>query len=607
MSLFANGAKHTSTVHVVNLDISNALQTKSVRSAAAETFFFNAHRKNDLTSIRKGVPSLMQHQRRAFVIAPPLRVFSKIRKVGICSQSRVSYVRFQCVAVTNPNSSADLPVEFNADTNQRSINENRLALFLKQLRTVHADLQSGHPPDYPFIEEVLLSLKKECLAIQGNVGRSLPGMSHLDRTIEAVRDESTTSQQLARLLRPTGALRTLCGAATAAHRQFQNSVESGALDVEAPASLRAAHDVVAWHASLRLRRSAKLRNASWRALQWEAMRAHPSFVELPETAALHVETPDQLQLLSQDGKAFALSRSLFPIRADTIWKVLGFGEDDVASKLGDLMPQTHRGHKHVLEMWQSFFQEGSGKKPSFAEEYHKNHIPNAILSYLVASKDKFDQEFSGRAQWIFPIQIREMGLAVGKVGGGQIIAAAPIGRVLRRRKEDYWAWGRQGDALVLVHTEMPFSGSGSGCDFGVLKPRRRLDVVSFLEAQMSMLVCGEQYRAADVVWHSVLGGTRTFRVNRDEKMLEVVVDEVEAFCERFVGERPRPPERGFAEGRLHDELVEMVRVGCAGVEVVDEVAAEVDEMRMERYREGMRDWDRGSRERPFWRAKRERG
>ena len=95
--------------------------------------------------------------------------------------------------------------------------------------------------------------------------------------------------------------------------------------------------------------------------------------------------------------------------------------------------------------------------------------------------------------------------------------------------------GRQGDALVLVQTEMPFFGSGSGCDSGVLKPRRRLVVVSFPEAQMSMLVCGGQYRAAEMVWHSVLEGTRRFRVNRDEKMLEVVVDEVEAFLRGLWG------------------------------------------------------------------------
>ena len=91
----------------------------------------------------------------------------------------------------------------------------------------------------------------------------------------------------------------------------------------------------------------------------ESYARAPSFFKLPETVTLHVETPDQLQMLSQDGKAFALSRSHFPIRADTIWKVLGSGEDDVASKLGDLMPQTHRRPKHVLEMWQSFF---SGRK-----------------------------------------------------------------------------------------------------------------------------------------------------------------------------------------------------------------------------------------------------
>lgn len=481
-----------------------------------------------------------------------------------------------------------------------------ITAFLKQMQETHTALQGRRPPALTSIVPLLSAFKELCLLVQAPLDRSLPGMSYLDRAIALAKEETTSPRELARLLKPNGRLRTLCGAAMAALSQARSSSENASVDEDTPEPLRAARAVVIRHSSLRLRGLAERRNPAWRALMWEAMRAHPAVSSLPETASLHVTRSEQLCLLRQDGQAFVRSREVFPLHADNIWRLLGFAEDEAIAKLGETVPPNCRGHRHALEGWQAFFGGARGQGDAFRELYRVSHVPNVMLSYLAAAKEAFDTELDVRARWASPVQVRETGLVVAPLISGGALAASPIGWVLRRRKEDFWAWAEREDGVLLAHTEMVFRSDGTGYEFGVARPRTKLDAVSFLEAQVSMLVCGEEFRRADVVWHGVLGGTRTFRVERDEKLLQLVVRGVGRFCERFVGEKPRPPERGFQTGEEFDELVERVGQGCESARCVYDVMADVDEMRLEEWREGMGDWVRRKNEMPFLHAKRKR-
>lgn len=524
----------------------------------------------------------------------------------LCRRPARRNVPFTCMANFPRSQSAPRTSLSQSESLQTEKAEDFVDVFLKQLRDTHTALQGRNPPAADSIEQWLRCFKDRCLEVQANLDRTLPGMSHLDRTISATRGETAKPRELARLLQPTGPLRTLCGALITARSQAHDLFIESSPSVDIPVPLRAARGVVARYASFRPRGPAVLRNAAWRSLPWEAMRAHPSVIELPEPAGLHISSVRHLSKLQQNSEAFTRSRKMFPLRADTVWRVLGLGEEDAIERFGDAIPSVCRGHRHALEAWQAFFDDGSACDAGFDEAYQIAHIPNAVLSYLAAAKEDFDEVFRGRASWASPVRMREAGLFVRELENAETVMANPLGTILRRRKEDFWAWASNEDMILLAKSEMVFSADGPGWEFGVEKPRERVGIISFLEAQLSMLVCGEQYRIADVIWHGVVSGTKTFRVERDDELLHLVERGIESFCRRFVWDSAQPPEKGFHVGKEFDELEKRMKEEYGKVRMVYEVGADVDEMRIEGYRETMSDWERRKLEMPFLRAKKGR-
>lgn len=329
-------------------------------------------------------------------------------------------------------------------------------------------------------------------------------------------------------------------------------------------------------------------------------------MQLPPAATRSVSHYEHLAALRQDSDAFAASQRVVLFHAATAWRLLGYGEESAAEQLGELLPPECVGHKHALAGWRALLGGGdSGSADEFDRRFATLQVPNALISYLEAEQAWFDGITEVR--WAPALRMHECGLVFRVCEGFGVVGCAPVGKVERRVEEDFWGWSMFPDRAVIAKTESVYKKDGTVAEFKVVKPRARLDAVSFVEAQVTMVACGDAIKSVDVVWHSIMGGMRTFRVKRDDDFITLLGEHVAKFREKYAGKKPRPPPAGFQAGGLFDKITELVVAGCENAECVHNVTALVDELRVGPFRRRTPDKFKSRNERVFLPEPQDRG
>lgn len=457
-----------------------------------------------------------------------------------------------------------------------------LPTYFRDIKSLHTKLQATNPPPISSIVSLLSPLHDAAIRLQATLNHPLTHLNHLTTLLAFAQSSSLTARDLFPLLSPTSHLRDLLTELSLVVSALLRCAE---LDIDianaSPLDLLEADRALHRYRPVRRRHSASLRNPHFCCVPWPALRSHRLFIQLPPVASTTVTEPTHLVTLRQDSEAFAASRRVIPLLASTIWRLLGFGEDGVAHILRELLPPECAGHEHVLAGWRALLG-GGHSADEFERRFDMLHVPNAVISYLEAEQAWFDGVSEVPRAPV--LRIRECGLVVGVCDGFGVIGCTPLGRVQRRLEEDFWGWSKFEDRVVIAKTESVYKVNGTAAEFQVMEPRMNLDALSYVEAQVTMLVCGEVIKSVDVVWHGIMGGMRTFRVKRDDAFIALLDEYVAGFREKFAGKKPRPPPAGFHVGELFDRITESVIAGCRKAECVHHVTALLDELRVSRFR-----------------------
>lgn len=333
--------------------------------------------------------------------------------------------------------------------------------------------------------------------------------------------------------------------------------------------------------------SVKRRNAFFLGIPYKYLRAHEAFHALPTSLNMRIDGRESLTSLRQDCRPFEAVWQTLPLYANEVWPLLGFGE---ANPIALCLPPHCRGHAQALNAWQRLFYPTTRvKKRSFNQRFVREHVGNASLSYISAERTRWHHLARVAPPWCEAVQLLETGCYVSKVAPIPL-AAAPVARVARRNEDDFWMWAPI-DTILIAKTEHMYSQFSAGeCRLKSPQVRSELDLLSWIEAQFSMLCCGENIRFADVVWYATLGGSSVFRVKRDDAFLRAGLQALERFIIQFV-EAGCPPHSGFERGCLFSSMAQRIKVRSETTDRLSYDNGHVAETRLMPWRRRMNDWE----------------
>lgn len=459
--------------------------------------------------------------------------------------------------------------------------QRKIPTYFFELKNLRAALLDDSPPCAAEIRPVLHRVNTAALQLQAHMKRPFPGYRDFTEVLTNLDASYYHPHFVAYLMSldgPTGKLFShmfLMTTALVRHSKLDVPVK---FDDYPPRHLVNTLDTLDHFTDVEIPGLARLCNCYWLCVPWDALRAHQLFKYLPEVGSAEVEHVESLSRLRQDSEAYFTARDTIPLHASSVWRILGFGEEEAARKFGEWLPGEYVGHGHVLTGWRALLGGDGEDGDVFEQRFAHLHMPNAIISYMDAMQEWF--KGVGLVSYAPAVKVFERGLHVEVLEGFGVIGSSAVGRVLRRREEDFWGWAKRADVCVIGKTEKVYRRTGKDASFEVVDARGKLDVVSFVEAQMTMLVQGEDIEWVDVVWHGVLGGMRTFRVRRDRAFLGLAREFVADFRRKFAGQTPRPPAAGFQAGALFERLADRAVLGCRQAERIFDVDRVVDELRV---------------------------
>eukprot|EP00177_Eucheuma_denticulatum_P003574 GFKZ01006474.1.p1 GENE.GFKZ01006474.1~~GFKZ01006474.1.p1 ORF type:complete len:578 (-),score=75.33 GFKZ01006474.1:316-2049(-) len=464
--------------------------------------------------------------------------------------------------------------------------QRKIPKYFYEMKNLCTALLDDNPPCTAEIRPVIHQVNNAALQLQAHTKRPFPGYREFTEVLTNLDASYYHPHFVAYLMSldgPTGKLFSsmyLMTSALVRHSQLDVPVK---FDDYPPRHLVDTLDTLDHFTGVKIPGLTRLCNCYWLCVPWNALRAHQLFKYLPEVGSAEVERVESLSLLRQDSEAFMAAYDAIPLHASSVWRILGFGEKEAASKFGEWLPNEYVGHGHALAGWRALLGGDGEAGDGFERRFEHLHVPNAIVSYLEAMQEWF--KGVGLVSYAPAVRVFERGLHVRVLKGFGVVGSSAVGRVLRRREEDFWGWAERTEGCVIGKTERVYRRTGKEASFAVVGARRKLDVVSFVEAQITMLVQGEDIRWVDVVWHGVLGGMSTFRVLRDEEFLRCAGEFAEEFQRKFTGQTPRPPPAGFQAGALFERLADRAVLGCQKAERMFNVDRVVDELRVGLWRQ----------------------
>lgn len=461
--------------------------------------------------------------------------------------------------------------------------EKRVPILKQKLKDLHRQLMMEEVPSEGEVVSSLLMVQNAVLQLEACLKTSLPGIRELRDAIKNTSGPHFHPLVTADLISPDGPMGRLMDAlATGVSALIQSAEDNFDLGDFSPEEFLDARRALQQFTSAKRSAGVESRNWYWRCVSWDALRSHRLYCHLSLDGTFPIRTLEDLERVRQDGSTFKAAIQKIPLTASTVWKVLGFGEVGALKHVSISLPREYTGHKHVLAGWRALLG-GTEEFNEFTDKFSLYHTPNAMISYLDAMQNWFNDK--SKLPWAPVMAVSEIGLKVRYHEGIGLIGCSPVGMVRERLQNDFWGWAPRVSGAVIVRTENVYRVKNGIAEFKIRRARIKLDVLSYIEAQMTMLVCGEHVEWVDVVCHGILGGTRTFRVSRDEVFLDIVQVFIADFRKKYVLDpKPPPPQFHLQNEDLFKYIVDRTIIGCTTSQITLEVDALLDELRISRYR-----------------------
>mmetsp|Transcript_13447 Transcript_13447/g.27444 ORF Transcript_13447/g.27444 Transcript_13447/m.27444 type:complete len:478 (-) Transcript_13447:26-1459(-) len=271
----------------------------------------------------------------------------------------------------------------------------------------------------------------------------------------------------------------------------------------------------------------------------EELRSHPQFLSLPSIDDVIIRSAKDFQRLRQDTDAWRDARKVSQVSASTVWKILGFAEEQAACKLGIAKNSSMIDHEISISAWKRAcdvdFEEDFSDVARFRMDWGVCHEPRAIHSLLCTS--------SGRAGLL---QVVETGMhllddqSVLPAGLGlsdlPVISASPDG-FIRTRLDLLSPWSSP--EVIEVKCRCPYQPVGTGWVKKKLPPQSAVQPHQFAQIQFQLLCTNADL--GYLVSFVSPDAWRMLSVPRNDTWLDLALSFIHEYYQRFILPKTPPP------------------------------------------------------------------